>query len=266
MASAGSNNCAKCPDQLDIEHRNPSQAWMEWKEEFEIYLLASNLSKAEGAVKVGLLLNLIGRYGRDLYKSFEYRPEIPADGDRDLVPAESKHDYEVVLKKFDECFRIRDTRLRARRHFWLSLKRDPCQDFTTWISAVRKAAKKCKYPSSLEVELIRDKLIMCCNDEGALSELFNEDPETLSLEKTEAIISGREEIKKELTSFGHTSIDAVSKNPPRPKKTFCKPTRERSEKEKKCYYCGLQHKLGIRYCTAARVTCSKCHMSSMGSG
>ena len=79
MASAGSNNCAKCPDQLDVEDRNPSQALMEWKDESEIYFLASNLSKIEGRVKVGLLLNLIRWYGRDLYKSFEHRLEVPAD-------------------------------------------------------------------------------------------------------------------------------------------------------------------------------------------
>ena len=60
------------PQALDFESGNLNQKWKTWKEEFLIFLAATETDNKGGKVKVQMLLNLIGPHGRDVFKTFTW--------------------------------------------------------------------------------------------------------------------------------------------------------------------------------------------------
>lgn len=177
---------AKQPKPLYIRGNiNEAEAWAVWKKEFNIYLKAAELSEKPDVVKVGTLLNLIGKEANKIHDNFSFAPAIPESGEQ----AEDPDDYATVLHKFDKHFKVRDGRLQARIYFDRELKRGKNQPFHTWVSDVRYAAQKCQYPQAELDARIRDKLIAHCCDNNMLGKLMEVDYGTLTAEKTIDIIA-----------------------------------------------------------------------------
>ena len=77
------------PRALDFETGNLNKKWKTWKEEFLIFLAATETDSKSGKVKVQMLLNLIGARGRDVFKTFTWN--VAAD----------KNKFDKVLEAFD---------------------------------------------------------------------------------------------------------------------------------------------------------------------
>ena len=114
------------------------------KKRFDIFLKASGLSTKGDEQKVGILLHTIGDDGVDVYDNFEYLPARQVDGDD--LPAESKNNYNCVVRKFDDYFTKRDPQLMLRERFWMHLKREPGQSFDSWVNTIKERSAECKFP------------------------------------------------------------------------------------------------------------------------
>ena len=120
----------KPPDELLISGGNPAHTWQQWKRKFDIYLQATGASSKSDAIKIGLLLNHVGKQCLQVYTNFTYLPERPDPvGGEAPLPAENPDKYDTVIRKFDKYFTKQDPRLMLREKFWLHLKREPAQSF-----------------------------------------------------------------------------------------------------------------------------------------
>ena len=91
----GSNVCCLAPPQFDFTHRQPGQAWRNWKQRFEIYLDASDYDSACDRKKSSFFLNAIATDGIEFFNTFTFTEEEKVED----VPK-----FTVVLKKFDDHF------------------------------------------------------------------------------------------------------------------------------------------------------------------
>lgn len=86
-----------------------STQWTRFKEEFELYLMASEKADKDDKIKVAILLRCIGPRGIDIFKSFTF------------TGGKSKDTYKDVIEKFD-AFCTKTTNKIVKRHQLLSTK------------------------------------------------------------------------------------------------------------------------------------------------
>lgn len=87
---------AKLPASLNLEG-NVAQNWKKFKQQFEIYLVATGKNEKSDEIKIALLLNIIGEEGVEIYNNFtlsdaekkEYKNTI-AEFEKYLTPKISK--------------------------------------------------------------------------------------------------------------------------------------------------------------------------------
>ena len=78
------------PEPLDFPNRNISENWKLFMQELRLYLITTEKLKKLSEVKTSILLNCIGKQGRQIYKNFEFSS----------VNYEMNYDITVVRYKF----------------------------------------------------------------------------------------------------------------------------------------------------------------------
>lgn len=66
--------------------------WLDWKQRFERYRLATKLNKDEGEVQVSCLIYAMGSEAENIYKSVTFTED------------ENCNDFAIVMRKFDDYF------------------------------------------------------------------------------------------------------------------------------------------------------------------
>ena len=96
---------AKFPPPENVEFSRP-QLWLEWRQRFQHYRIATKLHKETGEVQVCTLLYSLGKEAEQVFKTFQFDQR----GD--------KSKYETVLDKLDNYFvpRVNVIHERARFH------------------------------------------------------------------------------------------------------------------------------------------------------
>lgn len=111
---------------------NQAQAWVEWKEQFLLYLQATEKMKAEEVVKTSMLHYAMGSEWTKVAKTFTYA----AEGD------EKKLDK--VLQKFTEYFEPKKL-LKAYVTKFQQRVQKPNESLQDYITAVRDLAAECEF-------------------------------------------------------------------------------------------------------------------------
>ena len=65
----------KPPSELDIDSLNLAEAWKEWKEARELYLILSGLHEKEDAVQIATIQSILGTKARRVLKTLLNIPE-----------------------------------------------------------------------------------------------------------------------------------------------------------------------------------------------
>ena len=130
---------------------NQAQAWREWKEQFELYLLAAEKQDTGDAVKIGMLKYAMGPEWIKVSKTFTY--ETAGDDKK----------FDKVMEKFTEHFEPKKL-LKAYVTRFQRRIQGPSESLSDYISSIRELASQCEFGDSEQTQIciqisngVRDK-------------------------------------------------------------------------------------------------------------
>ncbi|XP_039279974.1 uncharacterized protein LOC111053806 isoform X1 [Nilaparvata lugens] len=168
--------------------------WKRFKQNFEIYLLASGKSAEKEPVKVAVFLNIIGDEGLDIYNNFK----ISDDEKQKLVS---------VLKEFENHLVPKRNEIYERFLFYKRIqgKTEPIHIF---IEDLKKLVKTCNFGDQSE-KMIRDRIVLGVHRSEVQEKLSN--IPDLTLDKAAEICKTFEVTKQQVKNIqGHQDIESIS--------------------------------------------------------
>ena len=154
--------------------------WPRWRRRFEQFRVASGLGASEATQQVSTLLYCVGE---------EAEAVLASTG----ITADERKEYDTVVKKFDDFFKVRRNVIFERARF---NRRNQQEGETAekYIMELYTLADNCNY-GDLRDEMIRDRLVVGIRD-AALSRQLQLDAE-LTLEKAKTKVRQREAVAEQ---------------------------------------------------------------------
>ncbi|XP_077976145.1 uncharacterized protein LOC144432016 [Styela clava] len=152
------------PDPL-IFDGNVAENWRIFVREYDIFIGALHSDKTDKA-KACILLNLIGKEGREKEESFTYEA---AEGD---VPAESRDDPECLKRKFAEIC-LPKSNIGLTRHHFNTRAQMPGESIQSFVVDLKNKAKSCEF-GDLKDELIKDRFLTGVHNDNLRRQLLKE--------------------------------------------------------------------------------------------
>ena len=235
------------PNTLVMEG-NLLQNWKKWKQDFIIYLAATESTKKPDETKSSILLHCIGEKGREVYNTFN-------------LTEENSLNFEAIMTNFDKFFEPRKNVTFSRFKFFTYRQKEG-ETFNKYITELKKLSNDCEL-QDLKNELLRDMLIIGLHDKNLKERLLRES--NLDLEKTIQICQSVEISRAHLKSIhdenstifkdNYNNVDYLCKN-----RSFNPKSQNRNKKDeiiKKCKFCSFSHKRGS--CPAYTKSCNICY-------
>ena len=138
-----------------------SQRWTQWKEEFDIYIVAAEVTDAK--VKQARLLFFGGTGLRGIYSNFTAAEKT--------VPAASDI-YKVTSALFDNYFSLKKCVPKARQNF-LDTKPEPGETVNNYVVRLKSSVKHCEYGDDAANQ-VRDRVISHIKDVNLKAKLYRE--------------------------------------------------------------------------------------------
>ena len=234
------------PEPLQFEG-NLSEQWDRWKQQFQLYLTATESDDKEENIKTSIFLTCIGKQGLEIYNTFNFTDDT------------DKMKLKPVMTQFEAYCKPRKNITMIRHHFFTHRQQDGVS-FDTFVTELKKRSSQCEF-KDLRDSLIRDMIVIGVSDNHLRERLLRVDK--LSLE--EAIKLGQaaevtrqqaHELCKSQTG-SHNAIDAlrIQSNPNRGGSRQTNHIGQ-APQPTPCKYCGTQHRRGK--CPAYGKTCTKC--------
>ena len=227
------------PEPLTFEG-NISEQWDQWKQQFELYITATESDEKSDNIKTSIFLTCIGKQGLEIYNTFAFAN----DGD--------KMKLKPVMEKFEAYCKPRKNITLIRHHFF-TYRQSEGQSFDAFITELKKRSSQCEF-ATLRDSLIRDMIVI-----GVLSNSLRERLlriNNLSLEDAIKLGRAAEAMKKHAyelcRSQENQTIDVLKMN-----QHNSNLKQENNEYTSQlCKYCRTFHKR--RNCLAFSKTCLKC--------
>ena len=227
--------------------------WASFRSEFEDYLLATGIDKAEKPVQAATLRRLMGKDCHHVYKH-----------NLGLTEEEQK-DAGAILDKLGQYF-TPSKNVIFERYVFGNLKQEDGESVDAFVTRLREKAATCEY-GALRDELIRDRLVLGITDEGARRRMLRE--KDLKLEGAIDIVRAVEVLDNKLKSMSlSSSVPGESINVAYGQRPGRRPTGRPSESASTsaqpqrgtggCKYCGTPHRRGRDLCPAFGKTCRLC--------
>lgn len=128
---------------LNLKESNMCVAWKMWKNQFKIFMRASNLEQQSNQRKVALLLHHLGPDCLQVFDSF--------DADMDTVK------YEDLVAKLDAYF-IPRANVAMERHKFFSRKQSADESIEQYVTSLKNLSSSCEF-EQLREDLIKDIFI-----------------------------------------------------------------------------------------------------------
>ena len=236
------------PPQLDVDSPGMRERWLDWREDFERYLLLSGAGQQVLLFQSSALLQSIGYEARRIYKGFVYSD------------AEDKTDPAILLQKYDEYF-VKETRDFVERLVFSRREQGPQETFEQFLSALRFLAVDCDFcNATCRDARIMDRIISGNKNQHVKDKLMSSAKLDL---KAALIICRSMELDEETQKVvGHAVEAEVAKLSLVPKSRL-----KNSEKsEKLCNFCIKVHLMGKVHCPAWGKICNACDGENHFSG
>ena len=176
------------PPQILSLEGNVRENWRRWRQEFELYLVATESDKKSEKIKSSILLTCIGQQAREVYNTFTF------------AEPEDKLKVAPILEKFTEYCNPRKNITFLRYQFFSCGQLDG-QPFDQFVTALKKRAADCEF-GDLKDSLIRDRIV-CGTIDPKLRERYLRETE-LSLEKAIQLGQAAEETRKHASELQNT--------------------------------------------------------------
>jgi hypothetical protein len=230
---------ARIPEKLSLAG-NITDNFKRFKQNFEIYLAATEKDKKDGRTKVNILLNIIGEEGVEIFNSLN-------------LSDQDNQNYEKVIEEFEKYVTPKKNEVYERFVFYCR-KQEQEERFEHFLTDLRRLAKSCDFKIS-EEEMIRDRIVLGVNNKIVQEKLLAIDK--LTLQRAISVCRSYEATMsqmKELHGQGQElKIDVVKQKSNQ--KTQKEPTTKKNEIFK-CKRCETKHKAGE--CPAYGKKCHKC--------
>ena len=151
------------PPQMNWDSPAMAECWTKFKQHADL-MFEGPLSDKTEAQKVSYLLLWVGEKGRDIFLTFTFAPGVAATADAPAIPAESNKSLDTVYRKFKEYVTPKSNVIFARYKFYNRVQghNEPVDQFVT---DVKLLVKDCGYPSTIEDEIVRDRLVYGTNSQ-----------------------------------------------------------------------------------------------------
>ncbi|CAK6977188.1 uncharacterized protein LOC117548545 [Scomber scombrus] len=128
-------------------------SWASFRSEFEDYLLATGINKAEKPVQAATLRRLMGK---DCHHVYKHNLELTV---------EEQQDTGATLDKLGQYFKP-SKNVIFERYVFGNLKQEEGESVDAFVTRLREKVATCEY-GAIRDELIRDRLVLGITDEGA---------------------------------------------------------------------------------------------------
>nr|CAI5829189.1 unnamed protein product [Callosobruchus analis] len=246
---------------------NIAENWKAWRQRFENYLIASEVSKKDQKIQIAQLLHYIGEEGMTIFNTFAFEAD------------EERHKLKIVLEKFDKYF-LPKRNISYERFKFFTRKQMPTESIEQFVTDLKNKARSCEF-GELKDSLIKDMLTCGLANTKLREQLLQDDEKTL--EVAIKFCLAVEKSKEQSVSMGmsndvtvnqihrsqhqKTSKNAVTygenwKDLPSTSGGWRGPSRhvrsrnQLPENGGVCYKCGKIH--GKNKCPAFRKKCNKC--------
>jgi len=239
------------PPMLDLSATNLSESFKQWRQQIDIYLLASGASAKDNKIQKAIILHCAGPRVIELEHHFNYAND------------EEKESPNALLTKLNEYCNPRKNLVMESHRFWNVMW---CEPFDTFLTELRNRAEACEYQDVNR--MIKDKIVFTAPNK--LQEILLRENE-LTLDKAidlcrmfESSIKHTREMQAHSNNFKEIStrpntgnaIQAINRTASRPNKPY-QPDNVPNTID--CRFCGKTHKYGRNYCPAYGKQCSRCH-------
>ena len=132
------------PEVLNLEG-NVAENWRRWKQKFEIFSLASGLSRKDAKIQAATLLHVAGTDALEIYNTFNWE----SDDDKCKV--------DKITEKFDEYCNPRKN-ITWERHKFNTRNQQVGETIDQYVTDLKTKAQTCEF-ANLKESLIRDRIV-----------------------------------------------------------------------------------------------------------
>ena len=129
---------------------NLAENWRRYKQQFQIYEVASGLARNDGKVRAMTLLHVAGPEALEVYNTFQWA----SDGDENKV--------DKIMEQFERYCNPRKN-LTFERHSFFSKNQRNGESIDAYVTDIRNKAARCEF-GDLKDGLIRDRIVCGIND------------------------------------------------------------------------------------------------------
>ena len=190
------------PGALNFDSGNLCQAWRQWRQQFKLFLAATESDENPDKTKPSILLTCIGHRGREIYNTSQF------DSDEDRMKVA------LIIAKFDHFCHPRKN-ITMLRHKFFIYRQSEGQRFLAFVTELRQLSEECDFGERTD-SLIRDLIICGVNDSRERERMLRE-PE-LDLQRAIKVGQAAEETKQHVKELSEgievpSSVHYIKKIP-----------------------------------------------------
>ena len=236
----------RLPDPLKVTGSNVADNWERFREQWENYELAADLTDASSEKKAAIFLTCVGSEAYDVYRSMEF------------PSADDKKKIENIVEAF-ETFCVGAVNVTYERYMFHRRMQDVGERFDVYLGEIRRMARSCKFEGMLD-SMIRDRIVVGIRDDSTRHKLLQ--IHDLTLKRAIDICKASEAAGRQLKAMATPDeVQALqpSKRRDRDKSQSRDTSRRRdSSTSKRCKYCDRQHDQRKEACPAYGKICRRC--------
>ena len=222
-------NKLRAPEPLVFEG-NLAEQWDRWKQQFELYITATESDEKEENIKTSILLTCIGKQGLEIYNTFTFTDE------RD------KMKLKPVMDQFEAYCKPRKN-ITLLRHQFFTYRQQEGQPFDSFVTELKKRSSQCEF-QTLKDSLIRDMIIIGFSSNQLRERLLRIEDLTLTQaiklgQAAEATKHHARELSRQPTATYQHTIDSLKVKPQRISRRINQESQNYHPST--CKYCGTQH-------------------------
>ena len=250
MASSTTN--LRLPDPLRVTGSSVADNWKRFREQWENYELAADLTDASSEKRAAVLLTCVGNDAYDIYRTLDF--ETPAD----------KKKIDKVIEAF-EAFCVGAVNVTYERYVFNKRQQESGERFDVFLGEVRRMARTCRF-DGVEESMIRDRIVVGIRDDATRRKLLQ--VRDLTLIKAIDICKASEAAGRQLKAMA--SADEIQAINSSKRSTGRTKDRENSRGRgdssrgrdksttRRCKYCDRQHEMTKEACPAFGKICRRC--------
>ena len=233
------------PSQLNLDSSDKADNWKMWKQQWNNYLLLSNLGKLSLEYQTAMFENCLGPDGLRIYNSLSLGDEA-----KTLKNIMEKMTTQIVGEQ-NETY---------DRFIFNSRNQQSNESIDEYINELRTLAKSCNFCDCLHDSLLRDRIVMGIIDKDCRKRLLQYSD--LKLAKCISTCRATEAASRRLqnlTSDNAEAVHKIQKSKQRPRTAY--PKREDGHGAE-CRFCGRRHRFVKSECPAWGEICSNCNQKN----